>query len=122
VGAFCVAAGEIVSIGLAGGLPLEKIVESLSEGSGSSYVLKQYYTSYLRSRSFGLGLIPITYMIKDLTLACQLAQEVGSAATLTELSRQVYQAAENAVGDRPFPEVFAFYNQLNGVESAGGPA
>jgi 3-hydroxyisobutyrate dehydrogenase len=119
VGAFCVAAGEIVSIGIAAGLPLEKIVESLSEGSGSSYILKQYYTSYLRSGSFGLGLIPITYMIKDLTLACQLAQEVGSAATLTELSRQIYQAAENTVGDLPFPEVFAFYNRVNGVALSG---
>ena len=115
VGAFCVAAAEIVTIGLAGGLPLEKIVESMTAGSGSSYILERYYGSYLKNGSFGLGLIPITYMIKDLTLACELAQEVGSAATLTELSRQIYQAAANTIGDLPFPEVYQFYAQLNGV-------
>lgn len=116
VGAFSVAAGEIVSVGLAGGIPLEKIIESLTAGSGSSYILERYYPSYLRSGSFGLGLIPMTYMIKDLTLACELAQEVGTAATLTELARQIYAAAEKVVGDKPFPEVFAFYNKLNNVE------
>ena len=119
VGAFCVAAGEIVSIGLAGGIPLEKIIECLVAGSGSSYILERYYPSYLRSGSFGLGLIPVTYMIKDLTLACELAQEVGSAATLTELARQIYQAAENLVGDLPFPEVYSFYARLNGVNAPG---
>lgn len=121
VGAFCVAAAEIVTIGLAGGIPLEKIVESLTAGSGSSYILERYYGSYLKSGQFGLGLIPITYIIKDLTLACELAQEVHSAATLTELSRQIYQAAERLVGDLPFPEVFQFYAQLNDVRE-GVPA
>ena len=115
VGAFCVAAAEIVTIGLAGGLSLEKIVETLTAGSGSNYILERYYNSYLKNGSFGLGLIPITYIIKDLTLACELAQEVGSAATLTELSRQIYQAAANTIGDLPFPEVYQFYAQLNGV-------
>lgn len=115
VGAFCVTAAEVVTVGLAGGLPLEKIVESLTAGSGSSHILERYYNSYLKSGKFGLGLIPITYIIKDLTLACDLAQEVQSAATLTELARQIYQAAENMVGDVPFPGVFSFYAQLNGV-------
>jgi 2-hydroxymethylglutarate dehydrogenase len=118
VGAFCVAAAEIVTIGLAGGLPLEKIVESLAAGSGSSYIMERYYGSFVKNGSFGLGLIPISYMIKDLTLACELAQEVHSAATLTELSRQIYQAAANVVGDLPFPEVYSFYAQLNGLREA----
>jgi|SRR5579875_96228 len=116
VGAFCVAAAEIVSIGVAGGIPLPKIIESLTAGSGSSFILEKYYPSYLRSGSFGLGLIPITYMIKDLRLACELAQEVHSSAALTELSRQIYQAAECELGDVPFPEVYLFYNKLNGIE------
>lgn len=121
VGAFCVAAAEIVSIGLAGGISLDKIIEALTAGSGSSFILEKYYPSYIRTGSFGLGLIPITYMIKDLRLACELAQEVHTAATLTELSRQIYQAAERVVGDLPFPEVYSFYTQLNGVQPQAVP-
>jgi 3-hydroxyisobutyrate dehydrogenase-like beta-hydroxyacid dehydrogenase len=122
VGAFCVAAAEIVTIGLAGGIPLEKIIESLTAGSGTSYILERYYPSYIRTGSFGLGLIPITYMIKDIALACSLAQEVGAEATVTELCRQIYQAAENTVGDLPFPEVFSFYKQLNSKKREEVPA
>jgi 3-hydroxyisobutyrate dehydrogenase-like beta-hydroxyacid dehydrogenase len=122
VGAFCVAAAEIVTIGLAAGISMEKIIESLTAGSGTSYILERYYPSYIRTGSFGLGLIPITYMIKDIALACSLAQEVGAEAAVTELCRQIYQAAENSVGDLPFPEVFSFYNKLNSGKREGVPA
>ncbi|MGA3036430.1 MAG: NAD(P)-dependent oxidoreductase [Vulcanimicrobiaceae bacterium] len=122
VGAFCVAAAEIITIGLAAGISMEKIVESLTAGSGTSYILERYYPSYIRTGSFGLGLIPITYMIKDIALACSLAQEVGAEATITELCRQIYQAAENSVGDLPFPEVYSFYHKLNIGRHEGVPA
>jgi 3-hydroxyisobutyrate dehydrogenase len=109
VGAFAAAAAEIIGVGRSAGLSLPLIVDSMKAGSGSSYVLERYYGNYLESGAFGLGLIPISYMVKDLTLACDLAQEVRMPATMTEAARQLYQVARGLIGDVPFPQIYDLF-------------
>jgi 3-hydroxyisobutyrate dehydrogenase-like beta-hydroxyacid dehydrogenase len=127
VGIFTASNAEALSLGLNAGLELPTMVEHLGGGSGSSVVLKSYMGRYIKEGIYGSGLIGHNLIIKDLRLACELADATDTPAMLLESARQTYAACAMTQGrEKQFPSVFDHYRDLAGHEvppaGAGGDA
>lgn len=121
VGIFTASNAEALSLGLNAGLDLPIMVEHLGNGSGSSVVLKSYMGRYVAEGIYGSGLIGHNLIMKDLRLACELADATDTPAMLLESARQTYAACAMALGPRKqFPTVFDHYRALaaKGTEAA----
>ena len=58
---------------------------------------------------------------KDITLACQLAREVGAPASLGALASDIYQRAQaHGWGDQGFPVVARVLEAMAGTELRAG--
>jgi len=113
VGVLTASNAEALSIGLNAGLELPVMVEHLTRGSGSSTVLQSYMGRYVREGIYGSGLIGHGLMMKDLRLACELAEMAGMPAFFTETARQTYAAGAMTLGEkRQFPSVFDHFRAL----------
>lgn len=113
VGIFTASNAEALSLGLNAGLDLSTMVEHLGNGSGSSVVLKSYMGRYVSEGIYGSGLIGHNLIIKDLRLACELADATDSPAMLLESARQTYAACAMMLGSqKQFPSVFDYYRTL----------
>lgn len=113
VGIFTASNAEALSLGLNAGLELPTMVEHLGNGSGSSVVLKSYMGRYVNEGIYGSGLIGHNLIIKDLRLACELADATDSPAMLLESARQTYAACAMTLGpEKQFPTVFDHFRAL----------
>lgn len=110
VGVVTAANAEALSLGLAAGLRLPDMVEALGIGPATSTVLESYMGRYVREGRYGEGLIGHALMAKDLSLACELATEVGAPAHFAEAGRQAYLEFGRTLGpEKPFPTAFDYY-------------
>jgi 3-hydroxyisobutyrate dehydrogenase-like beta-hydroxyacid dehydrogenase len=115
VGILTASNAEALSIGLNAGLELPIMVEHLTRGSGGSTVLQSYMGRYVREGIYGSGLIGHDLIMKDLRLACELAEMVQTPAFFTEAARQTYAAGAMTQGDkRQFPSIFDHFRTLAG--------
>ena len=111
VGVMTAANAEALSLAVAAGLKLSDVVSWLSNGAGRSNVLQSYMGRYVREGTYGEGLIGHGLMVKDVSLACSLADRARFPALLSELTRQVYVACGQAQGiGAAFPSVFDYFN------------
>ena len=115
VGIITASNAEALSLGMAAGMDLTEMVEGLKAGSGSSTVLASYMGRYVEQDSYGVGLIGHRLMAKDMSLACQLADETAFPAHFAELARQLYMWSGSALGEnRMFPSVFELFQRDTG--------
>lgn len=113
VGIFTASNAEALSLGMNAGLDLPTMVEHLGNGSGSSTVLKSYMGRYVSEGIYGSGLIGHNLIMKDLRLACELADATDTPGLLLETARQIYATCAMALGpSRQFPSAFDHYRAL----------
>lgn len=111
VGVHTVANAEALSLGVAAGIDIADLVAWLADGEGGSTVLSSYMGRYVKDGQYGNGLIGHALMIKDVSLACSLADRTCLPMPLAEAARQTYVACAQALGrDAPFPSVFNYFN------------
>ena len=113
VGAMTASNGEALAIGMAHGVELQTLFDSLCTGSGESTVLDSYVGSYLETGEYGVGLIPFAMMEKDLSLACSLGDDLNAPALSAELGRQLYRLASVVLGEKAFPAISEFFVRVS---------
>lgn len=115
VGVVTAANAEALSLGIAAGLRLTDMVDGLPHGPGGSTVLESYMGHYVREGRYGEGLIGHTLMAKDLSLACELAEDVSFPSPFAEFGQQMYLAFARALGaDKSFPSAYDYFRRASG--------
>ena len=93
-----VATGEVLSMGVLAGVPLERLHAALVGSPANSSFLEEDVRSVLEAGDYS-EVFPMRLVTKDLGLAVDLAREVGLATELTALVEQIHRRARRAYGD-----------------------
>ena len=88
---------EGLAIGKAYGLDPAAMVQVLNESTGQSWITKNHIAQRVLSRSFD-DPFKLELMLKDMGIANALARNTATAAPLSALSQQLWQAASHAAG------------------------
>lgn len=111
-----VATGEVLTVGVRAGVPLEKLYGALVGSPANSNFLERDVRSVLDAGDYDEA-FPMRLVTKDLGLAVDLARDVGMPVELTALVEQIHRRARAAYGDDA-GEISAIrlYEQLAGLE------
>lgn len=111
-----VATGEVLSVGVRAGVPLEKLHAALVGSPANSNFLEHDVRSVLDAGDYDPA-FPMRLVTKDLGLAVDLAREVGVPVELSGLVEQIHRRARTRFGDQA-GEISAIrlYEELTGVE------
>ena len=111
-----VATGEVLTVGVRAGVPLEKLHAALVGSPANSNFLERDVRSVLDAGDYD-DAFPMRLVTKDLGLAVDLARDVGIPVELTALVEQIHRRARAAYGDDA-GEISAIrlYEQLAGLE------
>jgi len=111
-----VAAGEILTVGVRAGVPLDRLYRALVGSPANSNFLEHDLRPVLESGDYDEA-FPMRLVTKDLGLAVDLARDVGVPVELTGLVEQIHRRARVQYGDDA-GEVSAIrlYEDLAGLE------
>jgi 3-hydroxyisobutyrate dehydrogenase len=111
-----VATGEILTVGVRAGVPLERLYRALVGSPANSNFLEHDVRPVLESGDYDEA-FPMRLVTKDLGLAVDLARDVGMPVELTGLVEQIHRRARVEYGDDA-GEISAIrlYEDLAGVE------
>jgi 3-hydroxyisobutyrate dehydrogenase len=111
-----VATGEVLTVGVRAGVPLEKLHAALVGSPANSNFLEHDVRSVLDAGDYDEA-FPMRLVTKDLGLAVDLARDVGMPVELTALVEQIHRRARAVYGDDA-GEISAIrlYEQLAGLE------
>ncbi len=111
-----VATGEVLTIGVRAGVPLEKLHAALVGSPANSVFLEQDVRPVLEGGDYD-DAFPMRLVTKDLGLAVDLARDVGMPVELTALVEQIHRRARVTYGDDA-GEISAMrlYEDLAGLE------
>jgi 3-hydroxyisobutyrate dehydrogenase len=111
-----VATGEVLSVGVRAGVPLEKLHAALVGSPANSNFLEHDVRSVLDAGDYDAA-FPMRLVTKDLGLAVDLAREVGVPVELSGLVEQIHRRARTQFGDQA-GEISAIrlYEELAGAE------
>ncbi len=90
------ALAEALAIGRRAGVDGELLFETLSRGSADSFTLRKHGMQYMVKGDFPDDVFPVTYSIKDIGYALQLAEKHGVDAAGARLTDQRLREAEAA--------------------------
>ena len=93
-----VATGEILTVGVRAGVPLDRLYRALVGSPANSNFLEHDVRPVLESGDYDEA-FPMRLVTKDLGLAVDLAREVGMPVELTGLVEQIHRRARVAYGD-----------------------
>jgi 3-hydroxyisobutyrate dehydrogenase len=93
-----VATGEVLTVGVRAGVPLEKLHGALVGSPANSNFLEHDVRMVLDDGDYDEA-FPMRLVTKDLGLAVDLARDVGIAVELTGLVEQIHRRARAAYGD-----------------------
>jgi 3-hydroxyisobutyrate dehydrogenase len=111
-----VATGEILTVGVRAGVPLDRLYRALVGSPANSNFLERDVRPVLESGDYDEA-FPMRLVTKDLGLAVDLARDVGVPVELTGLVEQIHRRARVQYGDAA-GEISAIrlYEDLAGVE------
>ncbi|MGI8506955.1 MAG: NAD(P)-dependent oxidoreductase [Solirubrobacteraceae bacterium] len=117
-----VATGEVLSVGVRAGVPLENLHAALVGSPANSNFLEHDVRPLLEAGDYDEG-FPIRLVTKDLGLAVDLARDVGVPVELMALVEQIHRRARARYGDEA-GEISAIrlYEDLAGVQLRLPPA
>ena len=90
------ALAEALAIGRRAGVDGELLFETLSRGSADSFTLRKHGMQYMVNGDFPDDVFPVTYSIKDMSYALQLAEKHGVDAAGARLADKRLREAEAA--------------------------
>jgi 3-hydroxyisobutyrate dehydrogenase len=88
---------EALLMGQRFGLDPAKMVEVLNNGTGMNNSTQKKFRQFVLSRGFDSG-FGLDLMVKDLTIALQLARETGTPAPFAALCRELWASAAGLLG------------------------
>jgi 3-hydroxyisobutyrate dehydrogenase len=111
-----VATGEILTVGVRAGVPLDRLYRALVGSPANSNFLERDVRPVLESGDYDEA-FPMRLVTKDLGLAVDLARDVGVPVELTGLVEQIHRRARVQYGDAA-GEISAIrlYEDLAGLE------
>jgi 3-hydroxyisobutyrate dehydrogenase len=111
-----VATGEVLTVGVRAGVPLEKLYEALVGSPANTNFLERDVRPVLEAGDYD-DAFPMRLVTKDLGLAVDLARDVGMPVELTALVEQIHRRARANYGDDA-GEISAMrlYEDLAGLE------
>ncbi len=112
------AVAEALTIGRSAGVDDKLLLETISKGSGDSFVLRQHGMKFMLPRHFPEKAFPTTYALKDLGYALALAEDNGIDVQALKLAIRRYEeskAAGNA--DTYFPAVIRLIDGTQPVKA-----
>jgi 3-hydroxyisobutyrate dehydrogenase len=111
-----VAVGEVLSVGVKAGVPLDRLHEALVGSPANSVFLERDVRMVLDDGDYDEA-FPMRLVTKDLGLAVDLARDVGVPVELTALVEQIHRRARALYGDDA-GEISAIrlYEDLAGVK------
>jgi len=114
------ATSEALVLGVRAGVDPDVLLETLKVSSAGSYALNSHIGEFTYRRKFDRGRFPVTYMLKDLGLARELAESLGVPLFFGALSTQTYTSMfGKKLEDRYHPVVIKLWEDLAGVEVKG---
>jgi 3-hydroxyisobutyrate dehydrogenase len=117
-----VATGEVLTVGVRAGVPLEKLHAALVASPANSNFLEHDALAVLESGDYD-DVFPLRLVTKDLGLAVDLARDVGVPVELTSLVEQVHRRARAAYGDDGGQiSAIRLYEDLARIKLRMGPA
>ncbi len=93
-----VATGEVLTLGVLAGVPLERLHEALVGSPANSNFLERDVLSVLDHGDYDEA-FPMRLVTKDLGLAVELARDVGLPVEMTALVEQIHRRARASYGD-----------------------
>ncbi|AVJ28480.1 NAD(P)-dependent oxidoreductase [Achromobacter spanius] len=90
------ALSEAITIGRQAGMDAEKLLSLLSQGSADSFVLRNHGMKSLAKDDFPEKTFPMTYAIKDCSLALDLAKEGGFSPRIGAYTHDMMCRARDA--------------------------
>ncbi|MDG9970755.1 NAD(P)-dependent oxidoreductase [Achromobacter mucicolens] len=90
------ALSEAITIGRQAGMEAEKLLSMLSQGSADSFVLRNHGMKSLAKDDFPEKTFPMTYAIKDCSLALDLAKEGGFSPRIGAYTHDMMCRARDA--------------------------
>lgn len=90
------ALSEAITIGRQAGMEAEKLLSLLSQGSADSFVLRNHGMKSLAKDEFPEKTFPMTYAIKDCSLALDLAKEGGFSPRIGAYTHEMMCRARDA--------------------------
>jgi len=111
-----VAVGEVLSVGVRAGVPLDRLHGALVGSPANSVFLERDVRMVLDDGDYDEA-FPMRLVTKDLGLAVDLAREVGVPVELTALVEQIHRRARSQYGDDA-GEISAvrLYEDLAGIQ------
>ncbi len=114
------ATSEALVLGVKAGVDPDILLQTLKVSSAGSYTLNTHIEEFTYRRKFDKGRFPVTYMLKDLGLARELAESLGLPLFFGTLSTQTYSTMfGKKLEDRYHPVVIKLWEELAGVEVKG---
>ncbi len=111
---------EGLAIGKAYGLDPAAMVQVLNESTGQSWISQNHIAQRVLSRSFD-DPFKLELMLKDMGIANALARNTATAAPLSAVSQQLWQAASHAAGaGASVSELARWVENQAGVEVSAG--
>lgn len=106
------ALAEMMVLGERAGVAPATLLDAVSKGSGSSFVLNNHGRKAMLPREFPEKAFPPEYVLKDLSYVLELAEQSGLKAHITQLAERYYQAAStHGWSGRYFPSVIELIDQ-----------
>jgi len=116
VGVNVAATAEALVLGLKAGIPAETLIPILLKGSGSSYAMRHHFAEALLKDALGPGRFSVTYILKDLYLAQQLAQRSRHSIEFGALAAASYRGvASLGLADHYYPIVVRWMEHICGL-------
>lgn len=112
-----IVAAEALLMGAKAGVDLDTLAAVLSVSGGSSRMLEHFPRIIFQRKFSGGGALSLNGAIKDVTLAHELAGEVGSPAQIIEIVKDVMgRGREQGLGDLGFHAFVQVLEGMAGVE------
>jgi 3-hydroxyisobutyrate dehydrogenase len=111
-----VATGEVLTVGVRAGVPLESLHKALVASPANSNFLQHDVRAVLDAGDYD-PVFPLRLVTKDLGLAVDLARDVGMPVELTALVEQIHRRARASYGDDAGQiSAIRLYEDLAGVK------
>jgi 3-hydroxyisobutyrate dehydrogenase len=119
VGVLVPVCAEALALGVKAGVRADTLMEVVTQGSGNSFVLDQLIRRHVLRNDYR-GVFPVTYMLKDLYLALDLARDNHVPLLFGGLACQLYESVRNAGnGDDCYVIAAKLIEELSGTEIRG---